>query len=57
MLDISIVKAWREHLGLTQQEVSDRAGLLQPAFLRIEAGSKPHKATRDQSGRSHRHHI
>jgi hypothetical protein len=28
--------------------VSDRAGLLQPAFLRIEAGSKPRKATWDK---------
>jgi DNA-binding XRE family transcriptional regulator len=48
MHNIPIVKAWREHLGLTQQEVSDRAGLLQPALARIEAGSKPRKATRDK---------
>jgi hypothetical protein len=31
--------------GLTQQEVSDRAGLLEPALAHIEAGSKPRKAT------------
>lgn len=43
--DVPMVKAWREHLGLTQQEVCDRAGLLQPALARIEAGSKPRRAT------------
>lgn len=43
--DVPMVKAWREHLGLTQQTVCNRAGLLQPALARIEAGSKPRKAT------------
>jgi transcriptional regulator with XRE-family HTH domain len=43
-----MARAWREHLGLTQQEVCDRAGLLQPALARIEAGSKPRKATHDK---------
>lgn len=43
--DVPMVKAWREHLGLTQQELCNRAGLLQPALARIEAGSKPRRAT------------
>lgn len=43
--DVPMVKAWREHLGLTQQQVCNRAGLLQPALARIEAGSKPRAAT------------
>ena len=46
--DVPMARAWREHLGLTQQEVCDRAGLLQPALARIEAGSKPRKATHDK---------
>jgi transcriptional regulator with XRE-family HTH domain len=40
-----MARAWREHLWLTQQAVCERAGLLQPALARIEAGSKPRKAT------------
>jgi transcriptional regulator with XRE-family HTH domain len=36
---------WPAHLGLTQQAVCKRAGLLQPALARIESGSKPRKAT------------
>jgi DNA-binding XRE family transcriptional regulator len=43
--DVPMTRAWREHLGLTQQAVCARAGLLQPALARIEAGSKPRKAT------------
>jgi DNA-binding XRE family transcriptional regulator len=45
--DVPMVRAWREHLGLTQQEVCERAGLQQPALARMEsAGVKLHKATR-----------
>ena len=43
--DVPKACAWREHLGLTQQAVCERAGLLQTALARIEAGSKPRKAT------------
>jgi len=46
--DVPMARAWREHLGMTQQEVCDRSGLLQPALARIEAGSKPRKATLDK---------
>lgn len=43
--DVPLVRAWREHLGLTQQEVCRRAKMLQPALARIEAGSRPRRST------------
>ncbi|MDR0827387.1 MAG: type II toxin-antitoxin system prevent-host-death family antitoxin [Desulfovibrio sp.] len=33
---LSLVRAWREHLGLTQGEVARRMGISQPAYARIE---------------------
>ena len=32
----SLVKAWREYLGLTQQQLADRLGISQPAMARLE---------------------
>ena len=32
-----IIKAWREYLGLTQQDVAQKSGMLQPAYARIES--------------------
>ena len=44
--DVPMIRAWREHLGMTQQEVCERAGLLQPALARLEGGeSKPRTST------------
>jgi ribosome-binding protein aMBF1 (putative translation factor) len=44
--DLPLVRAWREHLGLTQQQVAERAGMRQPALARIEQGeSTPRAAT------------
>lgn len=38
----SKIKAWREFLNLTQQEVADKAGIKQAALARIEnSDSKP----------------
>lgn len=46
---VPMVRAWREHLGLTQQEVCERSGLLQPALARMESGeAKLRKATRQK---------
>lgn len=41
----SPVKAWREHLRLTQAEVAERLGISQSAFAQTEAAARPRKAT------------
>jgi len=35
-----IIRAWREHLGLTQVEVARRMGISQPAYAKIEGGKR-----------------
>lgn len=43
---MSLVRAWREHLGLSQREVARRMGVSQPAFAKMEAkDAKPRLAT------------
>ncbi len=43
---VPMVRAWREHLGLTQTEVARRAGMSQAALAQIESGEhRPRKAT------------
>lgn len=45
-LDCSLVRAWREHLGLTQAEVAKRMGVSRPAYAQMEAKeSRPRVAT------------
>lgn len=34
---LSLVRAWREHLGLTQEEVARRMGISQPAYAKMES--------------------
>ncbi|NKB23133.1 MAG: helix-turn-helix domain-containing protein [Kiritimatiellae bacterium] len=42
----SLVRAWREHRGLTQVEVAKRMGITQAALSQIEdPASKPRKQT------------
>lgn len=41
----SPMKAWREHLGLTQAEVAARMGISQAAYAQSEAAARPRKAT------------
>ncbi len=44
--DISRIKAWREYLGFTQQEVATQLGVSQAALSQIEAiSSRPRKST------------
>ena len=40
------IRAWREHLNLTQEEVAKRLGISQPAFAQQESVAKPRRATR-----------
>lgn len=39
------VKAWREHLGLTQADVAKRLGITQPAYAKQENSDKLRPAT------------
>lgn len=41
----SPMKAWREHLGLTQAEVAQRLGVSQAAYAQTEAAARPRKTT------------
>jgi len=42
----SLIKAWREHLGLTQAELAEKSGLAQSAVARAERpDTKPRIAT------------
>lgn len=38
--NITLIRAWREYLGLTQQEVAGRMGVSQAALSQMESGEK-----------------
>ncbi|MBW5416129.1 MULTISPECIES: helix-turn-helix domain-containing protein [unclassified Pseudomonas] len=42
------IRAWREHLNLTQEEMARRLEISQPAYAQQEAVAKPRKATREK---------
>lgn len=45
-LDCSLIRAWREHLKLTQAEVARRLGISRPAYAQMEAkGTRPRVVT------------
>ena len=43
---MSITRAWREHLGLTQAELAKRAGISQAGLAQMESARNLRKATR-----------
>lgn len=43
---MSLVRAWREHLGLTQDDVARRMGVSRPAYAQMESkAARPRVAT------------
>ncbi|WP_055129000.1 helix-turn-helix domain-containing protein [Pseudomonas mediterranea] len=44
----TLIRAWREHLNLTQDDVARRLGISQPAFAQQESVAKPRRATREK---------
>jgi len=42
------IRAWREYLDLTQDDVAKRLGITQPAFAQQESVAKPRKITREK---------
>ena len=42
---VPMVRAWRQHLGLTQAQVAERAGMAQPSVARIEGGESTPRTT------------
>lgn len=43
---MSLIRAWREYLGLTQKEIAKRMGITQPAYAKFEMkGAQPRVAT------------
>ena len=46
--DMTPIRAWREHIGLTQSEVARRLGISQSAYAQQEAKENLRKATREK---------
>ena len=46
--DMTPIRAWREHLGLTQSEVARRLGISQSAYAQQEAREPVRKSTREK---------
>ena len=47
-LRLSQARAWREYLGLTQDEVATKMGITQSALAQMETSTRPRKATRQK---------
>ena len=51
--NISLLRAWREYLGLTQAEVAKRARITQAALSQLESSdAKPRKSTLEKLARA-----
>lgn len=46
---VSPLRAWREHLRLTQDDVAQRMGVTRPAYTQMEQSEKPHRATLEKA--------
>jgi transcriptional regulator with XRE-family HTH domain len=46
--DMTPIRAWREHLGLTRSEVARRLGISQRAYAQQQAKEPVRKATREK---------
>jgi DNA-binding XRE family transcriptional regulator len=42
------VRAWREHLGLTQEDMAARLNIAQPSYAKQEASDKLRKSSREK---------
>jgi len=43
---VPVIRAWREHLGITQEALADRMGVSQAAVAKLEKpGAKPRRTT------------
>lgn len=42
------IRAWREYLELTQEQVAGRLGISQPAYAQQESVARPRKLTREK---------
>lgn len=45
---MTLARAWREYLGLTQMQVASRMGISQPALAQMENAKNPRKSTRQK---------
>lgn len=45
---LSPAKAWRTHLGLTQEDVARRLGVTQSAYAQLEARARPRPSSRER---------
>ena len=46
--DVPPLRAWREHLGLTQADVAARLGISQPAYAQQENSPRLRKTSRER---------
>jgi DNA-binding XRE family transcriptional regulator len=46
--DVPPIRAWREHLGVTQIEMAERLGVSQSAYAQQESSARLRKATREK---------
>lgn len=50
--DVSPLRAWREYLKLTQDEVASRMGISRPAYTQMEKSEKPHLSTLEKAAKA-----